>query len=69
MWKSAHDEVVASQSNETGMPEYIGREVAHMTAYEILMVVLRVIGLLISLGSLVVALLNFLDNKRNKKQK
>ena len=40
-----------------------------MTVYETLMVVLRVIGLLISLGSLVVALLNFLDNKRNGKRK
>ena len=68
MWKSAHDEVVASQSNETGMPEYIGREVARMTVYETIMVVLGVIGALISLSKLVIALLNFLD-KRNSKRK
>lgn len=68
MWKSAHDEVVASQANETGLPEYKGREVARMTVYEIVMVVLGVIGALISLSKLVIALLNFLD-KRNSKRK
>ena len=52
----------------TGMPEFIGREVALMTVYETIMVVLGVIGSLISLGMLAVALLNFLD-KRNTKQK
>ena len=52
----------------TGLPEYIGREVACMTVYETIMVVLGVIGALISLGKLVIALLNFLD-KRNNKQK
>ena len=38
-----------------------------MTVYETIMVVLGVIGLLISLGSLLIALLNFLD-KRNKRK-
>ncbi len=38
-----------------------------MTVYETFMVVLGVIGLLISLGMLVIALLNFLD-KRNKRK-
>ena len=38
-----------------------------MTVYETITVVLGVIGLLISLGMLVVALLNFLD-KRNKRK-
>lgn len=52
----------------TGLPEYIGREVAHMTDYEILMIVLGVIGLMISFGGLLIALLNFLD-KRNGKRK
>ena len=52
----------------TGLPEYIGREVAHMTVYETIMVVLGVIGALISLSKLVIAMLNFLD-KRNNKQK
>ncbi len=36
-----------------------------MTAYEIIMIFLGIIGLLISLGGLFVALLAFLD-KRNK---
>ena len=39
-----------------------------MTVYETVMVVLGVIGALISLGKLVIALLNFLD-KRNSKRK
>jgi len=68
VWKSAHDEVVASRANETGLPEYKGREVARMTVYETVMVVLGVIGALISLSKLVIALLNFLD-KRNSKRK
>ena len=51
----------------TGFPESIGREVAHMTVYETIMVVLGVIGSLISLGMLTVALLNFLD-KRNRRK-
>ena len=37
-----------------------------MTVYEIIMVVLGVIGLLISLGMLLIALLNFLDERNNK---
>ena len=44
-----------------------GREVALMTVYETYMVVLGVIGLLISLGMLVVALLNFLDKRSKRK--
>lgn len=43
------------------------REVVHMTAYEIIMVLLGVIGLLISFGGLIIALLTFLD-KRNKRK-
>jgi hypothetical protein len=51
----------------TGSPEYKGREVACMTVYETIMVVLGVIGLLISLGSLLIALLNFLDERKQHK--
>ena len=47
----------------TGLPECIGREVARMTVYETIMVVLSMIGALISLSRLVIALLNFLDKK------
>lgn len=63
--ESTHDRVVTSWANETGLPEYIGREVAHMTAYEIIMIFLGILALLISFGGLIVALLTFLD-KRNK---
>ena len=49
-------------------PEYIGREVALMTVYETIMVILSVIGSLISLGMLILALLNFLDKRNNKRK-
>jgi hypothetical protein len=52
----------------TGPPEYIGREVVHMTAYEIISVFIGVLALLMSFGSLIVALLTFLD-KRSKRKK
>lgn len=67
-WKSTHDRVVASRPMKTGSPEYIGREVVRMTAYEIIMIFLGIIGLLISFGGLLIALLTFLD-KRNKRKK
>ena len=40
-----------------------------MTAYETVMVVLGVIGLLISSSALLVALLNFLDQRNSKHKK
>ncbi len=51
----------------TGSPEYIGREVAHITAYEIINIFLGISALLISFGGLIIALLAFLD-KRNKRK-
>ena len=51
----------------TGLPEYIGREVALMTAYEIISIFIGIAALLMSFGSLIVALLAFLD-KRNKRK-
>lgn len=63
--ESTHDRVVASRANDTEQSEYIGREVAHITAYEIIMIFLGILALLISFGGLIVALLTFLD-KRNK---
>ena len=68
-WKSTHDRVVASRANETGMPEYIGREVAFMTAYEIISIFIGILALLMSFGSLIVALLAFLDRDRKNRQK
>ena len=63
--ESAHDRVVASRVYETGLPEYIGREVALMTAFEIISIFLGILALLMSFGSMLIALLAFLD-KRNK---
>ena len=54
----------------TGLPEYIGREVAPMTAADIILIFIGVIGLLITFGSFVIALLAFLDrDKANKRKK
>ena len=36
LMESTHDRVVASRLLNPGLPEYIGREVALMTAYEII---------------------------------
>ena len=54
-------------SQWTGFPEYIGREVAPMTAYEIISIFIGILALLMSFGGLVIALLAFLD-KRNKRK-
>ena len=63
--ESTHDRVVASRVYETGLSEYIGREVALMTAFEIISIFLGILALLMSFGSMLIALLAFLD-KRNK---
>jgi hypothetical protein len=60
--------VVASRTNENGLPEYIGGEVVLMTAADVILIFIGIISLLISFGSLIVALLTFLD-KRNKRKK
>ena len=65
--ESTHDRVVASRVYDTGLTEYIGREVAPMTAYEIISIFIGILALLMSFGSLIVALLAFLD-KRNKRK-
>jgi len=66
--ESAHDRVVASRVYETGLPEYIGREVALMTAFEIISIFLGILDLLMSFGSLLIALLAFLFDKRNERK-
>ena len=53
----------------TGVPEYIGREVALMTAADIIMIFIGIIGLLIAFGSFVIALLAFLDRDKEHKRK
>lgn len=59
--------VEASRTYETGSPEYIGREVRNMSAADIILIFIGIIGLMISFGSLLIALLAFLD-KRNKRK-
>ena len=39
-----------------------------MTAYEIIMIFLGILGLLVSFGGLIIALLTFLDKRNNKKK-
>ena len=59
--------MVASRFLKTDPPEYIGKEVAYITDYEIIMVFLGILALLISSSGLIIALLTFLD-KRNKRK-
>lgn len=66
--ESTHDRSGSLPRRWTGTPEYIGREVALMTAYEIISIFIGIVALLMSFGSLLVALLAFLD-KRNRKRK
>ena len=53
----------------TGLPEYIGREVAPMTVADIILIFIGIIGLLIAFGSFVIALLAFLDRDKEHKRK
>ena len=53
----------------TGLPEYIGREVAPVTAADIILIFIGIIGLLIAFGSFVIALLAFLDRDKDHKRK
>ena len=53
--------------NPTGLPEYIGREVAFMTVFETIMVVLGVVNALIAFGSLLIALFSFLEKRKEQK--
>ena len=53
----------------TGLPEYIGREVAPMTAADIILIFIGIIGLLIAFGSFIIALLAFLDRDKDHKRK
>ncbi len=53
----------------TGLPEYIGREVAQMAATDIILIFIGIIGLLIAFGSFVIALLAFLDRDKEHKRK
>ena len=67
--ESTHDRVVASRVYETGLPEYIGGEVALMTAFEIISIFLEIVALLMCFGSMLIALLVFLDKEKNSSKK
>ena len=53
----------------TGLLEYIGREGAPVTAADIILIFIGIIGLLIAFGSFVIALLAFLDRDKDYKRK
>ena len=53
---------------KTGVPEYIRREVTSMTAYEIISIFIGILALLMSFGSLIIALLAFLNKRDNKRK-
>ncbi len=65
--ESTHDRVVASRVYETGYPDYIGREVAHMTIFETISIILGILALIISFGNFVITLLTFLDQRKKRK--
>ena len=46
-----------------------GREVVQMSSYEIIIIILTVINLLILSGEFLLALLNYLDKRNNKRKK
>ena len=48
---------------------HIGREVALMTAYEIISIFIGILALLMSFGSMLIALLVFLDKEKNSSKK
>ena len=60
--------VAPPRLSKTGSSEYIGKEVAPMTAYEIISIFIGILALLISFGSLIVAILAFLDKRKRKKK-
>ena len=53
----------------TGLPEYIREEVTSMTAADIILIFIGIIGLLIAFGSFVITLLAFLDRDKDHKRK
>lgn len=59
--------MVASRVYDTGSPEYIGREVVPMKAYEIITIFIGILTLLMTFGSLIVTLLTFIDKRKNRK--
>ena len=61
-YKRSHDRAAASPSIT------YGRGCVVMSTYEIIMIILGILGLLICFGQFLIALLTFLD-KRNKKHK
>ena len=67
--ESTHDRVVTSRTNETGLPEYIGREVRDMTLYEIISIIIGTLTLLVTIGGFIIAFLTFLAKRNGKNKK
>ena len=68
--ESTHDRVVVSRAYLVSEKlDANGREVAPVSDYEILMIVLAILVLPITACSFLLALLNYLDNKRDNKRK
>ena len=67
VWKSTHDEVVASRAIKP-VRRNKRKGGAYMTEYEILMAVLTAVGIVAEVGSLIIALLSFF-RKNQEKQK
>jgi hypothetical protein len=58
---------VNRQVEISDLAEYIGEEVAYMTAADVVLVFIGILSLLVSFGSFVVALLTFLDKRSKRK--
>ena len=67
--ESTHDRVGSLPGLCYWFFEYIRGEVAPMTAYEIISIFIGILALLMSFGSLIVALLAFLDKKNSSSRK
>lgn len=61
------DRVVTSQAGTVNLVTYTRWEVALMTDYETIMVFLGILALLVSSGTLLIALLVYIDKKNKRK--
>ncbi len=66
--ESTHDRVVASRVCENRRAGIHRKGGAPMTAFEIISIFIGILALLMSFGSLIVALLAFLDKRNNKRK-
>ena len=70
LYRSTHDRVVVSRAYMVVHLDVTnGREVAPVSDYEILMIVLLIVALPYTVSSSLLALLNYLDKDRDNKRK